>query len=84
MDSKDQSLIAGFIGEKKRDASSGIRGFVYQNLITIEELIGEKTKRIFCEYIMMEIVKSYRQSTILLHFPLVCTKMCSEKCIVNI
>nr|WP_294489211.1 hypothetical protein [uncultured Anaerosporobacter sp.] len=59
MDSKNQSLITGSIGEKNRDASSGIRGFVYQNLIAIEELINEKTKRIFCEYIEDVTVEDY-------------------------
>lgn len=45
------SLKSGFIGEKKRDASPSIRGFVYQNLLAIEELIKENTARVFCEYV---------------------------------
>lgn len=38
-DEENLALKSGFIGEKKRDASSSIRGFVYQNLLAIEELI---------------------------------------------
>lgn len=45
------SLQLAFTGEKKRDASASIRGFVYQNLLAIEELIKEDTDRVFCEYI---------------------------------
>lgn len=45
------ALKTGFMGEKKRDASSSIRGFVYQNLLAIEELIKENTDRVFCEYV---------------------------------
>lgn len=45
------ALKKGYLGEKRRDASSSIRGFVYQNLLAIEELIKEETERVFCEYI---------------------------------
>lgn len=45
------SLQLAFTGEEKRDASASIRGFVYQNLLAIEELIKEDTDRVFCEYI---------------------------------
>lgn len=45
------ALQSGFTGEKKRDASASIRGFVYQNLLAVEELIQEKTDRVFCEYV---------------------------------
>ena len=50
-DEENLALKSGFIGEKKRDASSSIRGFVYQNLLAIEELIKENTDRVFCEYV---------------------------------
>ena len=38
-------------GERKRDASSKIRGFLFQDLVAISELVKEDTIRIFVEYI---------------------------------
>lgn len=38
-------------GERDRDASSTIRGFLFQDLVAISELLKEDTERIFVEYI---------------------------------
>lgn len=50
-DQEKMSLKSGYIGERKRDASSTIRGFVFQNLLAVEELIKEDTDCVFCEYV---------------------------------
>ncbi|GEM_PF-3225883 len=39
------------IGESRRDATPGVRGFLFQDLIAIEELIKDETEFICSEYI---------------------------------
>jgi len=39
------------IGESKRDAAPGVRGFLFQDLLAVEELIKEETEFICSEYI---------------------------------
>jgi len=39
------------IGESRRDASPGVRGFLFQDLLAVEELIKEETEFICSEYI---------------------------------
>ena len=50
-DSQDIAIQIGRYGESKRDAAGGIRGFEYQNLIAIEELVKEDTNYVCCEYL---------------------------------
>ncbi len=40
-----------YSGESKRDATSKIRGFLFQDILAIEELLDEKTEFICSEYI---------------------------------
>ncbi len=40
-----------YIGESKRDAAPGIRGFLFQDLLAVEELIKEETEFICSEFI---------------------------------
>lgn len=40
-----------YSGEEKRDASSKVRGFLFQDLIAIEELLSDETDYLCCEYI---------------------------------
>lgn len=39
------------IGESRRDAAPGVRGFLFQDLLAVEELIKEETEFICSEYI---------------------------------
>lgn len=48
---RDIALQIGRSGEKNRDAAGGIRGFEYQNLIAIEELVKKDTNFVCCEYL---------------------------------
>lgn len=50
-DLRDISIQIGRSGERNRDATGGIRGFEYQNLIAIEELVKNDTNYVCCEYL---------------------------------
>ncbi|MCR5834945.1 MAG: hypothetical protein K6G88_00380 [Lachnospiraceae bacterium] len=50
-DVRDIAIQIGSFGEKNRDASGGIRGFEFQNLIAIEELVKNDTNYVCCEYL---------------------------------
>lgn len=50
-DLRDIAIQIGRYGERNRDATGGIRGFEYQNLIAIEELVKNDTDFICCEYL---------------------------------
>ncbi|AFQ45274.1 hypothetical protein [Desulfosporosinus meridiei] len=39
------------IGENRRDAAPGVRGFLFQDLLAVEELIKEETEYVCSEYI---------------------------------
>ena len=48
------ALKTGFMGEKKRDASSSIRGFVYQNLLAIPlSMEKEIFREMYCQYLKL-------------------------------
>ena len=51
MDVCDQILKNMYEGEEKRDASSKIRGFHYQDYIAIDELLKKQTEFVCLEYI---------------------------------
>ena len=40
-----------FTGDKNRDASSSIRGFLFQDLIVIEKLLDDDVKYVCSEYL---------------------------------
>ena len=40
-----------YCGETRRDASSSVRGFLFQDLVAIDQLLGDATKYICSEYI---------------------------------
>lgn len=48
---EDQIIQNMRLGESKRDAGSKIRGYLFQDLVAIDELIKEDTKYICVEYI---------------------------------
>lgn len=47
----DNYLADMHIGESRRDAAPGIRGFLFQDLLVVEELIKEETEFICSEFI---------------------------------
>ncbi|SHN52099.1 hypothetical protein [Desulfitobacterium chlororespirans] len=47
----DSYLLNMHIGEGRRDAAAGVRGFLFQDLLAIEELIREETEYICSEFI---------------------------------
>ena len=51
MENLGKLLCDMHIGEKRRDAAPGVRGFMFQDLKTVEELINGNTSYICSEYI---------------------------------
>ena len=47
----DKYLPDMYNGEERRDAAPGVRGFLFQDLLAVEELIKEETEFICSEYI---------------------------------
>lgn len=47
----DNYLTDMYIGESRRNAEASVRGFLFQDLLAVEELIKEETKFICSEYI---------------------------------
>ncbi|WP_455620160.1 hypothetical protein [Eisenbergiella sp.] len=50
-DKKYQIIRKGYKGEESRDASSTIRGFLFQDLIAIQKLVNPSTEAVCSEYI---------------------------------
>jgi len=50
-DKKYQIIRKGYKGEESRDASSTIRGFLFQDLIAIQRLVNPSTEAVCSEYI---------------------------------
>ena len=51
LDSKSQIIVNMYQGEMNRDASSKVRGFLFQDLIAVDELLKSQTNYVCMEYL---------------------------------